>query len=285
MVTSVFAARLVEVRPGITLFTASTEGPPDRSLLVIHGGPDWDHSYLREPLSGLSGHRVVMPDLRGCGQSTSGLADDQYTPDAVVDDLVKLLDVLDLSQVSVLGFSYGGLIAQRLAVTIPDRVRRLVIASSSVLPFDDTAFGEWPERQRRRAAEAAVWADSSLLGADLTRMVAIASAPANIWREDALPDYLRRLHQVRFTAEWMRPWLTGCLPSPRIDEPIEHLGPTDIPIMLLHGRQDMIFPAAVVEQAAAMLPNAEHVILDQAGHMTHVDQPRQWLDAVTGFIR
>lgn len=71
----------VSADPLVELFVAATPGPVDRTLLVIHGGPDWDHSYLREPLNELAGsHRVVLPDLRGCGRSTRGLADEFYTP-------------------------------------------------------------------------------------------------------------------------------------------------------------------------------------------------------------
>lgn len=110
-----------------------------------------------------------MPDLRGCGRSTKGLDDDRYSPDAAVGDLVRLLDGFGPAPVSVLGFSYGGLLAQRLAVAVPRRIRRLIVASSSVIPFDDDAFGRWPERERRRAAQATVWSDPMLRGADLVR--------------------------------------------------------------------------------------------------------------------
>jgi len=112
--------------PDVELFVARTAGPPGRRvLLVIHGGPDWDHTYLREPLVGLSGSsRVVFRDLRGCGRSTRGLADGDYTPDAVVADLLALLDAMGVERADVLGFSYGGLLAQRLALAAPARVRR-----------------------------------------------------------------------------------------------------------------------------------------------------------------
>ena len=69
--------------PVVDWLVAQSAGPADRALLVLHGGPDWDHTYLVEPLSDLGGrYRLVMPDLRGCGGWTRGLADDQYTPDA-----------------------------------------------------------------------------------------------------------------------------------------------------------------------------------------------------------
>jgi pimeloyl-ACP methyl ester carboxylesterase len=275
----------VSTDPEVALFVAHSACPADRTLLVIHGGPDWDHTYLREPLVELAGtHRLVMPDLRGCGRSSRGLPDDQYTPDAVVGDLLALLDALGVERADVLGFSYGGLIAQRLTLAAPDRIRSLVVASSSVLPVPADAFDGWSERDERRAASADVWSDAELSGPALSRAAAIASAPADVWQEQALPGYLRRLEAVRFSAEWLRPWRAGTLPSPRQANAAERLAALDIPMLLLHGRQDMTFPAALVDQTLGLIPAARAVVLDQAGHMAHVDQPREWLAAVREFM-
>ena len=276
---------LLPVEPDVDLFVTTSAGPADRTLLVVHGGPDWDHSYLREPTLELAGtHRVVLPDLRGCGRSTRGLADDRYTPDAVVADLVAVLDTLGAARADVLGFSYGGLLAQRLALTAPERVRRLVIASSSVLPVPVDAFTGWAERDDRRAARSAVWSDPALTGPALTRAAAIAGAPADVWRPDALPGYLRRLAEVRFSAEWLRPWRAGTLPSARPEGAARRLAELGLPVLLLQGRQDMTFPAALATEAAALMPTATVVLLDDAGHMAHVDQPDVWLTAIRDFL-
>jgi len=73
----------VSVDPDVVLDVQDVDGPVDRSLLVIHGGPDWDCSYLQEPLVDLAGRvRVLLVDLRGCGRSARRLADEQYTWDA-----------------------------------------------------------------------------------------------------------------------------------------------------------------------------------------------------------
>lgn len=277
---------LVKLSSGVSLFVASTGVDVAPTLLVIHGGPDWDHSYLREPLAQLADrHRIILPDVRGCGRSSRGLADTGYTPDAVVADLIALADQLGLHRFSLLGFSWGGFIAQRVAVSVPDRIDRLILASSSVLPADTNGFRQWSEREERMAAEAAVWADSSLTGPQLTRAAAVAGTPANVWRAEARPDYIERLAAVRFPAEWMRPWRAGILPSARLTDPIGRLSATEIPILLLHGCYDMTFPASSLNQAAANLPDCRSVVLDEAAHMTHIDQPRAWLNAITDFLR
>jgi pimeloyl-ACP methyl ester carboxylesterase len=275
----------VSTEPAVELFVAQTAGPVDRTLLVIHGGPDWDHTYLREPLTELAGrHRLVLPDLRGCGRSTHGLTDDQYTPALATADLVALLDSFGTPQVDVLGFSYGGLIAQRLVLAAPERVRRLIVASSSVLPVPPDAFDGWPEREERRDGADAVWSDPSLSGPELTRAAAVAGAEADIWRLEILPSYLDRLAGVHFSAEWMRSWKAGTLPTARHEDAAQRLAALDIPLLLLHGRQDMTFPVALVEDTTKVIPSARAVVIEEAGHMAHVDQPRAWLDAVADFL-
>lgn len=276
---------VVSADPAVSLFVARSTGPADRTLLVIHGGPDWDHTYLREPLTELADRRrLLLPDLRGCGRSTQGLDDGHYTPDAAVGDLMALLDTLDVDRVDVLGFSYGGLLAQRLALTAPQRVRRLVLASTSVLPVPPDAFDGWAERDMRRAGASEVWSDPTLSGPELTRAAAVASAPVDVWRDEVLPDYLARLHRIRFSAEWMRPWQAGTLPSPRCDDAARRLAALDVPVLLLHGRQDMTFPVSLVARTTALMPTASAVVLEEAGHMAHVDQPHAWLAAVEQFL-
>lgn len=79
------------------------------------------------------------------------------------------------------------------------------------MPVD--AFAGWAERAERVAAEAAVWADATLTGPAFTRAAAAAGARANFWRPESLPGYLRRLSEVHFTAEWLRPYRAGVLCS------------------------------------------------------------------------
>ncbi len=53
-------------------------------------------------------------------------------------------------------------------------------------------------------------------GPQLVRAAAIAGAPADVWRTDRLPAYFGRLDQVRFGAEWLRPWQAGILPDAHV---------------------------------------------------------------------
>jgi pimeloyl-ACP methyl ester carboxylesterase len=275
----------VSVDPLVDLFVAHSPGPEEHALLVIHGGPDWDHTYLIDPLACLAeSYQLVMPDIRGCGRSTTGLPAASYTPEAAAGDLLALLDALGLDTVSMLGFSYGGLLAQRLVARAPGRVRKLIIASSALYPVPGDASDPWPERARREAPRIAAWADPRLDGPAKVRAAAVAGAQSDVWHDDRRVAYLDRLNRVHFTAEWMRPWQAGILPDANLESAEQVLAEIDLPILLLHGSHDTTVPAALAARAAARLGNAQAVIIEGAGHMTHVDQPDQWMTALEDFL-
>ena len=273
----------VEVSTGVQLFTARRHAAARNTLLVIHGGPDWDHTYLRAPLANLKDRQLLLPDLRGCGRSSGGLADDAYTPDLAVADLIALLDAVNVERCALLGFSYGGLLAQQLAVKRPDRVERLIIASRSVLTHDQDAAARLGVGTRSRA-EQQIWSDPGLTDEERVRAAAIAAADLDVCGAGARADYLDRLNEIRFTANWARPWRAGVLPPAGLKESITALSATRIPTLLLHGGSDQRFPVSHALEAADRLPDARAVVIDHAAHMAHIDHPEVWLDAIQTFL-
>ncbi|WP_258947980.1 alpha/beta fold hydrolase [Lentzea californiensis] len=267
--------------PGETeIFVAWREGGRDRTLLAIHGGPDWDHSYLRDPLERLD-CRLLLPDLRGCGRSGRAA---EYHPDGVVEDLVRVLDAFEVERADVLGHSYGGMVAQRFAITHPERVRSLIVSGSSVLPVPPDAFGGWAERDEVMADQEDPWQREDLTPEQCVRADAFAAVEANVRRAARIPGYLQRLGRVRFGAEWVRQLQTAGLVSPRLPDAARSIAGLDVPVLLLHGRQDMTFPVCLVEPTLGLIPRASAVVLENAGHMLHVDDPDGYLRAVREFL-
>lgn len=273
----------VRRRPEVRLFCASLGPAQGVPLLVVHGGPDWDHSYLRHPLDGLE-RPVYLPDLRGCGRSTRGLGPGGYSFASAAEDLLLLADGFGWDRFDLLGFSTGGQIAQRVLLSAPERIRRTVVASSTLWPVTDDDFGSWPERDARRAEESRAWAESTATGTEPVRTAAVAGARANVYRPDRIPDYLDLLSGIRWSAEWANVWRSGLLDSPRPENGPERLRRLGAPMLFLHGRQDMVFPASFAERAAEVLPGARAVVLEEAGHMAHVDRPEAWLRELSAFL-
>ena len=114
-------------------------------LLLLHGG--LGETGMFGPVLGmLAEHRTVIGvDLQGHGRSTLG--DREIVPEDIADDLDTLLGKLGHARLDVLGYSFGGNIAFRLAVQHPDRVRRLVLVSAGY-----ATDGFYPELRAQQGA-------------------------------------------------------------------------------------------------------------------------------------
>lgn len=117
-------------------------------LLLLHGGlMSFD---VFEPVMPLftKGRQVILVDLQGHGRTTLGTR--PIRCEAIADDLDALLQKLGLAKADVLGDSFGGSVALRLAIQHPDRVRRLVLVST---PYSSDAwFPEMVIQQRQLGA-------------------------------------------------------------------------------------------------------------------------------------
>ncbi|MCU1365591.1 MAG: alpha/beta hydrolase fold protein [Ilumatobacteraceae bacterium] len=104
------------------------DGPP---VVLIHGHPRTGSTWHRvAPALAEAGHTVVVPDMRGYGQSDKPvvLADhSQQSKRAVADDIVGVMDRLGHPSFSVVGHDRGAVVALRLALDHPDRVDHLVV--------------------------------------------------------------------------------------------------------------------------------------------------------------
>jgi pimeloyl-ACP methyl ester carboxylesterase len=275
----------------VTLFVRRLGAGDGIPLLVIHGGPDWDHTYLLPGLEGIAQARpVVAFDMRGCGRSSVGLEAAAYQPELVVADVKRLIDDLGHAQVDVLGFSTGGQVAQLLVESHPAAVRHLVLASTTAYADVDKHLLGWEEYDCRTTLLPPWPKWAGFDRAHPTTKVhetiswAVEGAPTAIWKLDRLDAYLALLGGVRFTGEWIGPFRRGLLHPWRPADPGAVLRAFPGKVLILHGAQDMGFPVALAERLSDEVPRAELRVLQNAGHMAHFDQPEAWADAVTGFL-
>jgi pimeloyl-ACP methyl ester carboxylesterase len=99
-------------------------------ILMIHGFPD-DHSVWRYQIPALvnQGFRVIAPDMRGCGDSEIPAERSHYRLDALIDDLVQLMNQLAIPSVRLVGHDWGAVISWHFAIRHPQRVERYAALS------------------------------------------------------------------------------------------------------------------------------------------------------------
>ncbi len=278
---------------GISLFVRELGPEPSigRPLVVLHGGPDWDHSYLMPGIRVVAEQRrVIMFDLRGCGRSSRGLPPEEYQPESIVDDVVALIDSLRFDTVDLLGFSTGGQLVQLYLAAHPGRIHAAILASTTAYGAVEQYLNGWDEADRRRNVVPPwpTWAGffAGKAASDLERTIewAVRAAPMNIWDIARLDEYLSLLGGIRFSGDWMGALQGGSLHPWRPPDPEQALQAFSGPILILHGAEDMVFPVQVAQRLASAVPHTRLAVIDDAGHMAHFERPDAWASGVVRFL-
>jgi len=103
--------------------------------VLLIAGLGSDSASWGSIIQGFSYHfKTIIFDNRGCGRSNS--PSDQYSIDEMADDAINLLNTLKIKQAHILGHSMGGYIAQKIAALHPDRVSKLILASTAARPSE-----------------------------------------------------------------------------------------------------------------------------------------------------
>jgi len=113
-------------------YTSFGKGDP---LVVVHGGPGADHTYFLPYLAPLARtHRLIFIDERGSGRSQKLQDVSQYTVENMVEDLEGVRVALNLGKISLLGHSYGGVLAQAYALKYQQNLSHLILNSTFPRP-------------------------------------------------------------------------------------------------------------------------------------------------------
>ena len=267
------------------------EGPP---VIVVHGGPDFDHEYLLPELDALARSlRLVYYDQRGRGRSFSPDDRQAVTIESEVADLDAVRAGIGAGSVAVLGHSWGTVLALEYALRHADRVSRLILMNSAPASSIDAALLReslaqlsTPEQLRRLeeiAGNADYRAGDLTADADYYR---IHFAPT-IRRSDLLDSVVGRLRRSFTPAGVVRAreieddLYQETWRNPDYDL-VPHLARLRVPTLLLHGAHDFI-PVAIAQHIADAMPLARLVVIEDAGHFAFIEQRELVKDLVFKF--
>jgi proline iminopeptidase len=258
---------------GATLFLEAVgDGPV---ALVLHGGLGIDHTPYRS-LDPLADHlRLVYYDHRGNGRSTGEL--DTMTMEQWAADAAALADAVADGPVIVIGHSFGGFIAQEMAIAHGDAVQALILLTTTPGQLGDgeEPAPDGPPMPSELAAMMAEMPDTDEGLAAAMRAV----APAYV--HDAPADELRRLmSDVRFRADAMRRGFEELA----VWSSVDRLSAVRAPTLVVAGRHDAVTSWPQAERIAARLPDADVVVLERSAHFPWLDEPDECFAAITGWL-
>ncbi len=160
-----FEPRYVHLSGGLRVHYLD-EGPVDPApVLLLHGEPSWSYLYRTMiPVLVAAGHRCIAPDLVGFGRSDKPADPGDYSYQRHVDWMSEaIFDRLGLTDITLVGQDWGGLIGLRLVAARPDRFSR-VVAANTGLPTGDQPLGDAFMRWQRFARESRTFEIGRIIG-------------------------------------------------------------------------------------------------------------------------
>ena len=247
------------------------EGSP---IVLVHGSPgsayDWAPTF--DALV-KRGHRVIAYDRGGYGYSDLQ-GDGVYTIDKSARELLAFLENLGLQDVTLVGWSYGGLTVIAAALEDPSRIARLVLLGSG-------GYAENPPEPP--------FGMEAVMGLTLPWVSRVP--PASRFFQEAFsqhafsPDPVPNWWLLQLEANLQRPGTLAAQigEDATFDWEGPDPAPIDRPILIIHGEEDALVPLSVGEWLQDRSSNSELWIVEDAGHMLPIIYPEPLADRISAF--
>lgn len=270
-------------------------------LMIVHGGPGASHDYFLPYLLPLARHnRLVFIDERGSGKSQMLQDPKGYTVENMVEDVEAVRQGLGLGKMSLLGHSYGGVLAQAYALKYQANLTHLILASTFPSTKEmNEVFVRMKEKMDPQLRE------------EIDRM-----------EKDGLFGHGKDYEKNRYTADYMIaawgegyfPYIYHSRPDPNYDpiqqgvaswdlyremwgsdgefvidgnlksvEYVDRLPSIHVPTLMIAGDHDECDPS-LSQEMHEKIAGSKIVILPSSGHMTFVDQPDMFISSVDEFL-
>lgn len=238
-------------------------------LVILHGlfgsADNW-----RGIAKALSSERwVISVDLRNHGRS---FHHPQQTFDLMAEDLLNLLDDLGLSAIDLLGHSLGGKTAMQFAQSFSDRLSRLIVVDIAPRQYVDE--------------HSVIF--KALLALDLSKFSSRTEISEAL--SDTLPDPLVRqflllnLQKTEKDFSWRINLQALFCNYPGLLQSVEPIEAVEVPSLFISGEKSNYVTDNDWQQIKSFYPNAEHVVIDNAGHWVHAEKPDIFIQQVNRFL-
>lgn len=252
-----------------------SSGPP---IIVLSGGPGTDHRYMRVggALDRLAERRaVIFFDQRGT--SNSGVGPAPTTIQKLVEDVEAIRLAADAEKVDLLGHSFGGYLAMAYAATHPQRVRSMILVASAMPKLgEETQLLEaiYPDKIEQWRKE------RSLLPSVFPAPAIKTFQSMEFVDQKALKSFLKAVEGYTYNL--------AANSALRADMAARDFWPQvreiKAPVLVVHGRFDAVLAASDSWKLHKAIAGSEFEIVEAAGHLPHVERPREFMSRIFKFL-
>jgi proline iminopeptidase len=276
----------------------SRETGRGQPMIILHGGPDFDHRYLLPDLDRLAdAFRLIYYDQRGRGQSADQVQPEEVTLRSDLEDLDKVREHGQLESAALLGHSWGTVLALEYALRFPARVSHLILMNPAPASASDVAVFRTAYVQK--------------LGADLDRQREIVASAAY---KTGDPEAVAARYRLHFKPALKRPedyeklmatmkagffsqGKEGIVKARAVEDRLMRdtwqvasydllpkLRNLSIPTLVISGDYDFI-PGEIAAHIAQAIPNARLVTIKDCGHFSYLECAGEVRQALDDFFR
>ena len=264
---------------GTTLYYERDGKTGNPVCFVLHGGLGLDHHLYRSTLGPLTKQfDVVFLDFRSNGRSGRPPLE-SLTMEQLADDVNELANQLGIDRYYVLGHSYGGFVAQELAIQHPGQVLGLILVGTSPGQVADTEPSTEYAVYPRPEELLAIWRDAAE-DDDETSEARWRAALPYFTNEDMVPLLSKEFDETIFSAAALQ----------RSDEmystwsSTKRLANVSVPALLIVGTKDIIHPIGQTRRIERALPNTMAIVIEGANHFPWLDKPDEFFTAISKWL-
>lgn len=256
-------------------YVEAGNGPP---IILIHGF--LYHSVMwKKNIDALAEKfKVYAIDLWGWGYSER-LGEKEYSFERYGKQIVGFMDALNIKKATLVGQSMGGGISVYVAAHYPEKVERLILVDPAVIPYPMTTIGKIYQLP--------------FVGEFLNAIPGDALMENNIktiWfydKNNVTEEYCKEVLQplcIKGSYAGTMFILRNVLKEPYVESEAKLLTKTNIPVLIIHGREDKAIPLDRSKRLNDLWKGSKLVIFDKAGHSPHEEYPEKFNKLAIDFL-
>lgn len=269
--------------PGGKLYYEVTGGGSGTPLVLVNGGPGFDHTYWHTSTSWdalAKNRRVIMYDQRGNGRSAPLKQGQSCNLADQIDDLEALRAQLGLEKVDMLGGSWGGFLSMAYAARYPERISHLILVDSAAPKWSDTIFlfdQVFPETAERQAggAFAREFGDKVAEDANIREYLSMI-----FYSPEKRDAFLAQVGPGAFNKE-VNQKVSSDLARFDLNPEIRKFR---FPTLVISGRYDMNVAPLVAYRIHKNIPGSRFVVFEKSSHLPFTEEPEAFARTVEEFL-
>lgn len=254
-------------------------------VLIINGGPGMSSEGFRGLAEILGNtHQAIIYDQRGTGKSTmKTISSETITMDAMLKDIECIRDFLEVEKWTVLGHSFGGMLASYYASKFPESTKGLILSSSGGVDLELFSSLNITALLSEKSRDSLNYWNSRIARGDTTYAARLNRgkylAPAYLYNKKYVPAVAERLTQGNMRINGlvhrnMQDIHFDCKPA---------LKAYKKPVLIIQGAHDII-PLEMGEKAHKLFSNSTLVVLDKSSHYGWLEQPEIYFKSIKELL-